>query len=755
MIRKTPYVVLALICGMMLFASGAAYARSTHVFSASFGSEGSGAGEVSSPAGLAINATTQDMYVVDAGNFRIDQFSSSGGFIRAWGWGVLDGQPKFEICTLSCRAGLSGSGPGQFEAPAFVAIDNSAGTSAGDVYVGDSGDALVSKFTAEGNLIKTWGDSSLNGPAPQGQLDGSSDINGNGPFGSLAGIAVDPSGDLDVLRNGDPLRMFVFATDGSFVTDFETYRQNAPDGIAVDGSGNLYKLDGEPFVEKLSNAGNDLGQVTATPSATDLTVDPTGGDLYVDVGNEVEQYAFSSVDEVSEPGGSSCTFLPQSESGCGATDSFGSGSLISGTGIGVDPSSDTVYVADASANKIDVFTEAVLPDATTGLSSNVTATGATLEGEVNPDGVDTSSFFEYGPCETPTTCSSSAYGHTAPTVQTAGGPSSGSADDGSGVANVPVEASVSGLLPPNQTYHYRLVGRNVDGNGSPGMEGQFTTQPVPPIVGVLPASVVTFDVAILQATLNPENSETTYQFEYGLCNVIETCAASGYTNETSSQHSSVYGTMRVSREIEGLLPSRAYHYRLVAINGAGANVINGPSEGTFTTTPAPPLLVESATASDIAQTSAVISGTVDPDGLAASYGFQLGTEAGVYGPTVGLGRLGVGLLGSASVMLALEGLQPGLTYHYRLVASTAYTTVAGADRMFTTVGASVPFTQPLALPLLATPSIEFPAVATRKASIRSSKCRRRYQRDKRGKCVKAKPKKKTKGRSKRTRRRRR
>ena len=59
--------------------------------------------------------------------------------------------------------------------------------------------------------------------------------------------------------------------------------------------------------------------------------------------------------------------------------------------------------------------------------------------------------------------------------------------------------------------------------------------------------------------------------------------------------------------------------------------------------------------------------------------------------------------------LALQNLQPGTTYHYRLVASNAYNaSVYGADQMFTTAGASSPFTQPLTSPLLATPAIVFP-----------------------------------------------
>ena len=62
------------------------------------------------------------------------------------------------VCTAAsgntCKAGASASVPsGAFESPTFVAVDSSSG----DVYVGDTGDNLISKFNEEGELVSNWG----------------------------------------------------------------------------------------------------------------------------------------------------------------------------------------------------------------------------------------------------------------------------------------------------------------------------------------------------------------------------------------------------------------------------------------------------------------------------------------------------------------------------------------------------------------------------------------------------------------------
>jgi hypothetical protein len=73
-------------------AAAAPAAEADVVFQHSFGAAGAGAGRFSTPAGLAIDSSNGDVYVVDSGQNRVEQFTSSPSaetFVRAWGYDVV------------------------------------------------------------------------------------------------------------------------------------------------------------------------------------------------------------------------------------------------------------------------------------------------------------------------------------------------------------------------------------------------------------------------------------------------------------------------------------------------------------------------------------------------------------------------------------------------------------------------------------------------------------------------------------------
>jgi hypothetical protein len=88
--------------------------------------------------------------------------------------------------------------------------------------------------------------------------------------------------------------------------------------------------------------------------------------------------------------------------------------------------------------------------------------------------------------------------------------------------------------------------------------------------------------------------------------------------------------------------------------------------------------------SSVKQESAVLSGTVNPNGNATSYYFRWGLTT-AYGVNGSPHPAGSGTK-SVTAKTTATGLIPGTKYHYQLVATNGFGTSAGADHTFTTAG---------------------------------------------------------------------
>ena len=91
-------------------------------------------------------------------------------------------------------------------------------------------------------------------------------------------------------------------------------------------------------------------------------------------------------------------------------------------------------------------------------------------------------------------------------------------------------------------------------------------------------------------------------------------------------------------------------------------------------------------ATNVGEFQATLNGTVNPNGAATTYRFEYGTTTS-YGesvPAVG-GSAGSGT-SAVSVNATAERLEPGTTYHFRLVASNGGGTTYGSDQTFHTPG---------------------------------------------------------------------
>jgi hypothetical protein len=112
----------------------------TGAFIKSFGSSGSGKGQFSGPTDVAIDPSTHDVYVVDYGNRRVEMFTEEGAFLLMFGGGVNQ-TTSGDVCTAAsgdtCGPGSNEFGEWGGSEFSGAAIPVAVGP-AGVVYVADS-----------------------------------------------------------------------------------------------------------------------------------------------------------------------------------------------------------------------------------------------------------------------------------------------------------------------------------------------------------------------------------------------------------------------------------------------------------------------------------------------------------------------------------------------------------------------------------------------------------------------------------------
>jgi hypothetical protein len=195
------------------------------------------------------------------------------------------------------------------------------------------------------------------------------------------------------------------------------------------------------------------------------------------------------------------------------------------------------------------------PSVTTDGASGVATPNATLNATVNPNGVETKYFFEYG-------------------TTTNYGSSTSVSSAGAGTSSVPVDAALSGLAP-GTTYYFRIVASSAIGE-SVGGAVAFTTQ-APPAVTTIAASSITTAQATLNGSVNPNGLNTKYRFEYGTTESYGSSTATGETGVVS-------GALPETAPIADLIPGTTYYFRIMASSSAGTSY---GSDQQFTTVPDP------------------------------------------------------------------------------------------------------------------------------------------------------------------------
>jgi hypothetical protein len=618
-----------------------------------FGSEGSGAGQFKRPQGVAIDEATEDVYVVDEGDNRVERFEADGKYLSE-----IDGS---ETPTKA------------FASPRFIAVDNSGGVAKGHVYVADPSQNVVDAFDSSGKYLFQIEVSELRGITTdtQGHL-----------WACTSQPAFEEYSETGALTQRQPVGwacrgMVVDSNDNVYITT---------------DSGNVIRYSPPNYLEIENNETNLIAgaQRLAINTVTNNIFQDSGSDGIVEwppFGQAAGTELWSSIEEEFSVG------------------------LNGVGGLAVKAKDGLLYASDELSGDVKVFTPIVVPDATTGGANKITTDSGTIEGSVNPDKTKAEYFFEWG--------ETTSYGN------------STALEEGEGEVEVPIDVTL-GDLEADTTYHYRVVASN-DKGVSRGVDRTFTTSPVPPeIEGAPTATGVAHTSAILHAIIDARHSTTTFHFAYVEEAMYDPAADDPYAaggSTTPSDMGAQAGGQVISQLLEGLRPDTTYHFKVVAFNQSG-RVIG--TDGTFTTGAATPPTVVTGGASNVAENTATISGVVDTNGLPTAYGFEIGTSTD-YGPPTGLGAIGAGA-SKAPASLALTGLLPGTTYHYRLTATNVDGMSYGADQTFTTsVFVSTFAVPPAPLPFVEAPAIAFPSEP--KPSVVKKKVKAK------GKKVKAKGKK--------------
>jgi DNA-binding beta-propeller fold protein YncE len=380
---------LALVCLSLLALAGLLGAPSasgalTHPFLSEFtGSDtpGGSLGTGTSADKLAVEQSTGNVWVIDKQHAVLDKFDASGSYISQIAFGPWGADPD-------------------------VAVDNSGTATQGHVAA-----------AAEFGPVRVFDSSGT----PLFQLDGSTTP--DGAFNDDCGLAIDPNnGDIYVAEFGQQV-IDKFDSAGNFITQL-------PVGfglcdIAVDSDGTIWAVQWNNSLHKLNSSGVDQGVIDPN-NPSGVNIDPATHHVYSDRRSSIAEYD-SSGSLVGE---------------------FGASLLQDSRGVDINGASGRVYVTSnpPAGGRVEIFgPAAVVPDVTTGNATNVTATGATLNGHVDPAGGGniTNCHFDYG--------TDTSYGNSAPCVP--GTPISSPTD---------VSAQISGLTSCT-VYHFRLVAANVNG----------------------------------------------------------------------------------------------------------------------------------------------------------------------------------------------------------------------------------------------------------------------------------------------------
>jgi hypothetical protein len=346
---------------------------------------------------LAVDPTTHDLLVTDPGAEGVRRYSSAGVLLATIGT------------------------PGFFPNWIAVAAD-------GTFYVAQEGNPTVLHLSGAGAVLSEASD-----------------------VGSVRGIAVAPATERLVAIGDDQIKLY--SPSGTLISA-APIPSGSTLGMAFDpAGGNLFEFDGAtvhiytptwlPAVEPAA-----VTDVTAHTALVSAEVDPGAGPP------PGSQFHF----EYSGDGGTTWKSTPdQPLNAAGKVEESITG-LAANSEFQVRVKAFNSYLSQASV-AVPFSTLIIAPEVSTEVASGVTETTATLNATINPGGLQTTYYFEYG--------TTSAYGSRVPL--------NFEAPAGNGKEDRSFSRGLAGLAP-GTTYHYRVVAKSSQGV-SEGDDLSFTTVP--------------------------------------------------------------------------------------------------------------------------------------------------------------------------------------------------------------------------------------------------------------------------------------
>jgi tripartite motif-containing protein 71 len=271
----------------------------SYSFVKKWGTEGSADGQFREPRGIAVDQS-DNVYVADTGNNRIQKFDSNGNFITK--------------LNSSDQAIL-------FHGPESVSVDY-----LGNVYVADTGGNGILKFTNNGTYI-----GALTTFEPKG-------------------VATDNFGSVYAAMGDKEIRKKL--VNSSFLdpwTNYTSFKFTNGVGLAVDSNNNVYVTDsGNNRVEKFSDNGTLISILGKSGkkdgqflSPLAITVDQSDNVYVADTGNNRIQKFDSNGNFITKIGSAGS----------------GDGQFLYPTGVAIDL--HNLYVTDRSNNRVQVYSSSI------------------------------------------------------------------------------------------------------------------------------------------------------------------------------------------------------------------------------------------------------------------------------------------------------------------------------------------------------------------------------------------------------------